>query len=400
MEFDTILLARLGEITLKGQNRRRFEQRLMKNIRYRLKQLGEYEVTQSQSRIWIDPTDDAAKEHLDEAVNVLTDVFGIVSASVVRRFESDLDLLNQQAIDYVLEFLKTKSVQTFKVESRRGDKRFPLNSQQISAAVGAAVLSKCPTLTVDVHEPDFVLYVEVREFMYLYVDILPGLRGLPVGMSGKGLLLLSGGIDSPVAGFMMASRGMELEALYFHTFPYTGDQAKQKVIELAEKLSIYTGRIRLHIVDFTETQLLINEHAPMDMITIVMRRMMYRVAEAFAHTRGLQALVTGESLGQVASQTLEGLTCTNEVVQMPVFRPLIGMDKDDTVNLARRIGTFETSILPYEDCCTVFVAKHPRTKPTLKQAQMAERNLEIDAQIKRCLDHIETLTIQLESQGD
>ncbi len=221
-----------------------------------------------------------------------------------------------------------------------------------------------------------------------------GVRGLPVGMSGKGLLLLSGGIDSPVAGYLMASRGMELEAVYFHTFPYTGEQAKQKVIELARHLSVYTGRIRLHIVDFTDAQLQINDHAPKDMLTITMRRVMFQVAEALAQDRGLNALITGESLGQVASQTVEGITCTNAVVSLPVFRPLIGLDKDDTVALARQIGTFETSILPYEDCCTVFVARHPKTKPTLQQAKAAESDLQMDALVKDCLQKIEHMTIQ------
>ncbi len=403
--YQSILLARLGEIALKGLNRRRFEQRLMKNIARRLRPLGAYSVNQSQSRIWVVPEDQAAAQHLEEALHVLTDIFGLVSASKVWRFPSDLTSLLNLAECYVREEVApatadSEKTVSFKVETRRGNKAFPLQSGEISAEVGAHVLERFPHLQVDVHRPDFTLYVEVRNEMYLYSAIVPGLRGLPVGMSGRGLLMLSGGIDSPVAGFMAASRGVELEAIYFHTFPYTSDRAKEKVVDLARILTKYTGRINLHIVDFTEAQLTINQNCPADMLTIVMRRIMIRVADRLAVTRHCGAIITGESLGQVASQTMEALACTNRVSNLPVFRPLIGIDKDDTVSLARRIGTFETSILPYEDCCTVFVAKHPKTRPTLDQAEAAEKHLQVDDLVSACLKKVETRLIKFTDAGD
>ena len=256
--------------------------------------------------------------------------------------------------------------------------------------LGAHLLQTFPDqLRVDVHQPDFVLYVEVREQLYIYNRIIQGHKGLPVGTGGKGVLLLSGGIDSPVAGYMMASRGMELEAVYFHAFPFTSDQAKEKVIELAKQLTAYAGRLRLHIVNFTDIQLTLRDHCPMDMLTIAMRRMMMRIAARIAEENGCLALIPGESLGQVASQTLEALCTTDVVSPIPVFRPLIGLDKDDITQMARRIGTYETSILPYEDCCTVFVAKHPKTKPSLADAEAVENGLDIDALVASALVDIE-----------
>lgn len=394
--YDEIILARLGEITLKGLNRRRFEQRLMKNMAHRLRKLGAFQINQSQSRIWVVPADASAAAGIEPAMEIATDVFGIVSASVVRRFDCDFEMLKHQAVDYVRDALHPVPGTRFKVETRRGNKQFAMSSQAISAEIGGVLLDAFPGLTVDVHRPDFILYVEVREQMYVYSNIRKGRRGLPVGMSGRGMLLLSGGIDSPVAGYMMASRGVELEAVYFHTFPYTGDRAKAKVVELARILTRYTGRLRLHIVDFTDTQLAINDHCPADMLTIVMRRVMLRVAEQLARQQHCQCLITGESMGQVASQTMESIAATDAVARLPVFRPLIGLDKDDTVDLARRIGTFETSILPYEDCCTVFVARHPKTRPTLAQAADAEAGLDMDALAAACLPKIESVVLKLD----
>lgn len=392
LQHDNLILVRMGEITLKGLNRGKFEQRLIKNIKNRLRNLGHFNIEQSQSRIWVEPNN--PDQNLDEVITRIVEVFGLVSASPVRRFQGDWDILQQQAAAYVGELLEDGRPRTFKVESKRGNKLFPLRSPQICEELGGLLLQTFPDqLTVDVHQPDFILYVEIRDAIYLYHTIVKAHKGLPVGMGGRGLLLLSGGIDSPVAGYMMASRGMEIEAIYFHTFPFTSDQAKEKVIELSRILTRFTGRIRLHVVDFTEIQLQIRDFCPADMMTIVMRRMMMRIASKLAEQRYCKALITGESLGQVASQTMDALCTTDGVVPQPVFRPLIGLDKDDTVQIARRIGTFETSILPFEDCCTVFVAKHPKTHPTLEETVKAEEPLDVDALTELGLAKIEVITL-------
>lgn len=392
MKYDVLILARLGEITLKGLNRRKFENRLMRTMRSRLKAFGEFTVFQSHSRIWIEALDLSAKENMDEALHVATTVFGLVSASPVRRYEAELTEDNLLAIakSYAQEARLQLEGKSFKVETKRGNKQFPWDSMEISREVGAVLLEEVEGLTVDVHNPDVVVYVDVRDRFSFYSEIVPGLKGLPVGSSGKAMVLLSGGIDSPVAAYMMAGRGIELEAIYFHTFPYTSDRAKEKVIDLARLVAQYSGPIKLHVVDFTDIQMELRAKCPDDMMTIVMRRMMYRIAEEFAAKRGCTALITGESLGQVASQTTEALACTDAVTTLPVFRPLIGVDKDETIQIARRIGTFETSILPYEDCCTVFVAKHPRTRPSLKHAEIAEEQLDVDALTADGLAKIET----------
>ncbi len=395
MKYDEIILARLGEITLKGLNRHSFEKRLMGTIRRRLKHIGNFNTFQSQSRIWIEPQDEGAACSIDEALHVATTVFGLVSASPVRRLMAEIskDNLLDGARDYARDMSDTLRTKSFKVEAKRGDKSFEWDSMDIAREVGAVMLDEVDDLRVDVHNPDITVWVEVRDHIYIYSEIIPGLKGLPVGSSGKAMLLLSGGIDSPVAAYMMAGRGVEIEAVYFHTFPYTSDRAKEKVIDLARIVSQYSGQIKLHIVDFTDIQMNLRANCPDDMMTIVMRRMMYRIAERLAVTRGCQAMITGESLGQVASQTTEALACTAAVTSMPVFRPLIGVDKDQTIELARKIGTFETSILPYEDCCTIFVAKHPKTRPTLKQAAMAEEKLDIEALTAEGVEKVETLKI-------
>ena len=385
------ILARLGEIALKGLNRGKFEQRLMANLKRRLNKIGDFKVKQSQSRIWIVPENEFAD--CDLALKTVTEVFGLVSASKVRAYPATLEALLPAAKDYMNDYLNGKGNLRFKVESKRGLKSFPMTSPEISAHLGGYLLDNFPQLSIDVHNPDFILYVDIRDELCLYTDIVPGVKGLPIGTSGKGLLLLSGGIDSPVAGYMMASRGMELEAIYFHTYPYTSDRAKQKVIDLAEILTDYCGRLKLHIVDFTDIQLAIRDNAPQDMMTIVMRRIMMRIAEQVAVKNQARCLITGESLGQVASQTLEALCTTDVVVNMPIFRPLIGTDKDDTVNISKRIGAFDTSILPYEDCCTVFVARHPRTRPSIKVAVAAEAKLDIDALVAEGVNKITTLEL-------
>lgn len=391
MEYKKIILARIGEIALKGLNRNKFEDKLINNLKRRLKKTGEFEITRSQSRIWIETADPSID--LEEAILLVVKVFGVVSASIVWRFDGDIGAIRFFAKKYVSEILEKKTIQTFKVETRRSEKRFPFDSPEICTEIGACILEEFPFLKVQVHQPDLVLQIEVREHLYIYSSKVMGYRGLPIGTAGKGLLLLSGGIDSPVAGFMMASRGLELEAVYFHSYPYTSDRAKEKVIDLAGLLTLYTGRLRLHIVDFTSIQEELRDKSPGDMITITMRRIMMRIAERIAKNVGALALITGESLGQVASQTLEAINCTDSVVSMPVFRPLIGTDKDDTVAIARQIGTFETSILPYEDCCTVFVSKHPKTHPSLELAKRCEKDLDIEELVSRGLGQIETVTL-------
>lgn len=401
LAFTRILLVRTGEITLKGMNRRKFEQQVMTNLRFRLRELGQFMVSSSQSRIWIEPVSSSgqpsfrADPELEQAViERVKSVFGVVSVSPVRRFSGDIQAIEAQALDFVGDLLKDQQPRTFKVETRRGDKQFPFDSPAISERIGGLLVTNFPDLlSVQVKQPDFILYIEVRDQIYLYSDIVKAGRGLPSGTGGTGLLLLSGGIDSPVAGYLMASRGMKLEAIYFHAYPFTSDQARQKVVDLAHILARYAGRIQLHVVNFTDIQIALRDHCPADMMTIVMRRMMMRIADRFAEKRGLKALITGESLGQVASQTLEALVTTDIMAQRPVFRPLIGLDKDATTAIARKIGTFETSILPYEDCCTVFVAKHPKTHPSLAAALAAEEALDLDALVEQGLSAIEHQTI-------
>jgi thiamine biosynthesis protein ThiI len=390
--YKEVVLARLGEIALKGMNRGKFEGQLMRNIKWRLRDLGKFEINQSQSRIWISNNDQDID--LSLVMDRVCKVFGLVSVSPVRKFKGDLTEIGRQSIAYIADLLSDGKARSFKVESKRGNKLFPYNSPQISNEIGGLLLNTFPDLlTVDVHNPDFTFYVEVRDYIYIYHTVIKAQKGLPVGMGGKGMLLLSGGIDSPVAGYMMSSRGMQIEAVYFHAFPFTSNQAKEKVVDLARLLTPFTGALRLHVVNFTEIQLQIRDHCPEDMITIVMRRMMMRIAEKLAEKHNCKALITGESLGQVASQTLEALCTTDSVVARPVFRPLIGMDKDDTVQIARRIGTFETSILPYEDCCTVFVAKHPKTHPSLLHASDAESSLDIDELVNCGLMDIEVIEL-------
>ena len=376
--YRELILVRIGEIALKGLNRGRFEKQLLKNLEYRLRHEGSFKISRADSRIWIEAGEDPQTLDTDAALTAVQDVFGYVSASPVRKFPLDLDLLDTNILKLAGEKFADGQKHSFKIEVKRVNKVFPLKTYDLAVRLGDLILDHFPDQAfVDVHEPEVTFYLEVREDFYLYTEIIPGRKGLPVGMGGRGMLMLSGGIDSPVAGYMMASRGMRLSAIYFHTFPYTSEEAKQKVVDLAKILTRYSGDIDLHIVDFTSTQLALNEACPEDMMTIVMRRMMIRIAQAIAKEEKIPALISGESMGQVASQTLEALACTDRVAEMPIFRPLIGMDKDSTIALARNIGSFETSILPYEDCCTVFVAKHPKTHPRLSDAERAEKHLDI-----------------------
>lgn len=387
--MNKVILVRYGEIVLKGLNRPVFEDKLISNIKKALNGIGDIKIIKSQSRIYIQPLD----EHFDHdaACEKLVKVFGIVSVSIVYKVNSDMQAIKNAASQIVEAMIKAKKLKTFKVETKRGDKKFPLQSPEISAEIGGHILSKYNNLKVDVHNPDFILFAEVRENAYLYSDIIPANGGLPVGTNGRAMLLLSGGIDSPAAGWMMAKRGVKIEAVHFHSYPYTSERAKEKVIELANILAEYCGRIKLHVVPFTEIQLEINEKCPHDCITIIMRRFMMRIAEQLAKNNNCTALITGENMGQVASQTMQSLYVTNASVSMPVFRPLIGMDKTEIIEIARKIGTFETSILPYEDCCTVFVAKHPKTKPVLQKIIEYEKKLDEDAMIKKAVETTELI---------
>lgn len=382
-----VILVRYGEIILKGLNRPVFEDKLINNIKKSLAGLGKTNIVRSQARIYIEPlTEDY---DFDAAIEKLVRVFGIVSVSPVLKIKSDLEEIKQRS----LEMIKQMRPLTFKVETKRGDKKFPLQSPEISAQLGEYILENIPGLKVDVHKPSLTLYVEVRESTYIYSAIIPSNGGLPVGTNGKALLLLSGGIDSPVAGWMMAKRGVEIEAVHFYSYPYTSERAKDKVIRLGRILASYCNSIKLHIVPFTEIQLEINDKCPQDQITIIMRRAMMVISELLAVKNGAQALITGESMGQVASQTIQSLAVTNAAVKMPVFRPLIGMDKNEVIEIARRIDTFETSILPYEDCCTVFVAKHPKTRPRLEEIERHEAALQLAGLIEKAVENTEVLQL-------
>jgi len=391
MMMEKVILVRYEEIFLKRSNRNVFENRLIKNIKQRLENLGNIRVTCSQSRIYIEIPDEDFD--LVEAVERLKKVFGIASLSIVHKVPTDYEIIKTSAVSMVADLLSRYNYKTFKVESKRADKSFPMNSPQISADLGAHILRNFPRLKVDVHNPDFVFYIEVRESTYLYSEIIPAAKGLPTGTGGRATLLLSGGIDSPVAGWMIAKRGVEVDAVYFHSPPYTSDRAREKVIRLSEILSEWTMGMRLYVVPFTEIQMAIHQKCPQEYLTIIMRRYMMKIAERIARNDGSLALITGEAIGQVASQTMESLLVTNSAVSLPVYRPLIGMDKNEVVNIARHIGTYETSILPYEDCCTLFVARHPATRPSLEKTLDYESVLDEEQLITKALEQVETIIV-------
>jgi thiamine biosynthesis protein ThiI len=378
-----MILIKLGEIVLKGLNRKNFEAVLLKTIRYRLAEVGQFDVRIAQSTIYILPKNEEAD--LEEAAERIGKIFGIVAYSRASMTEKTLESVQQAAADYLAEELE--GARTFKVETKRSDKKFPLKSPEISMEVGGYLLEKFPHLTVDVHNPDVIVHVEIRDFAaFVHGSPLPGVGGIPVGTGGKAAILISGGLDSPVAAWMMAKRGVELLAVHFASPPYTSPRAEEKVHRLLEQVSGYSGRMKLYTVHFTEIQEQIRDKCPEELFTIIMRRFMMRIAEGIARKEGCGALITGESLGQVASQTMQAIGCTDCVATMPVFRPLIGMDKTEIVEIARRIGTFETSIEPYEDCCTVFTPKHPRTRPDNKFVELAEQNMDVDALVERCVN--------------
>lgn len=363
--MEHVILVRYGEIALKGLNRNFFIDLLAKNIRNTLRSVESAKVKKIQGRIivFLDEVD------LELAMSRVQKVFGIVSISDAVIIPSDMKVIEENAIKRIRE---TEGLKTFKITAKRGDKTFPMKSPEISAHLGDVILNAVEGIKVDIHNPELNLWVEVREETYMYHEFIPCNGGLPVGCSGKGALLLSGGIDSPVAGYMMAKRGVEVIGVYFHSFPFTSDRAKQKVVDLAKIMSQYCGKIKLFVVPFTEVQTTIVELCPERQTTIIMRRYMMRIAETIAQNEGAKCLITGESLGQVASQTMEGLGATNAVAELPVFRPLIGFDKSEIVKIAQTIGTFDTSILPYEDCCTIFVPKHPETRPKVAEMKRSE----------------------------
>ncbi|MBN1623427.1 MAG: tRNA 4-thiouridine(8) synthase ThiI [Clostridia bacterium] len=388
--MERLLLIKYGEIMLKGLNRPVFEKQLERNIKRVLDGTFGYEIFKEHGRIFVAINGDASD--YERAADRISRVFGIVTVAFAYRTIPDSSEAIEAAIKVAAEENK-KGKTTFKVETRRPNKNFHYKSMEFNALVGEKILEAIEDLSVDVHNPDFTVYIEIRKNIYVYSRTLKAGGGIPVGSSGRGVVLLSGGIDSPVAAYMMAKRGLKLEAVYFHSHPYTTELAKEKVIDLAKILSIYCGGIRLHIVNFTEAQMTIYEKCPHEQLTIIMRRVMMRVAEEIALKNDAGALVTGESLAQVASQTLESLHVTNSAVNLPVFRPLVGMDKYEAIEIAKKIETYEISIRPYEDCCTIFVAKHPETKPRLERILESEKNIDFEGIVKKCLEDIEIILV-------
>ncbi|MCM1126216.1 MAG: tRNA 4-thiouridine(8) synthase ThiI [Lachnospiraceae bacterium] len=387
-------LIKYAEIGVKGKNKYLFEEALAQQIKYALKRCeGEFKVTRTEGRIYVHALSGFDYE---ETVDNLKTVFGVSGiCPVVYEDDRGFEELAKTVVSYVDEVYPDKHM-TFKVQARRARKNYPMNSMEINGALGEAVLTAYPEMKVDVHHPDVMLYVEIREKIYIYSIEIPGPGGMPVGSNGKAMLLLSGGIDSPVAGYMIAKRGVKIDAVYFHAPPYTSDRAKQKVLDLAKQVSRYAGPVYLHIINFTDIQLYIYEKCPHEELTIIMRRYMMKIAEMLAKENDCLGLITGESIGQVASQTVQSLAVTNEVCTLPVFRPLIGFDKMEIVEVSERIGTYETSILPYEDCCTIFVAKHPVTKPNLNVIKRHEQNLteKIDELVREAIDSDETVVVK------
>lgn len=390
MQKIDLILLKYGEIALKGLNKPLFERKLMANINRRLDKIGKFSVRRAQSTVYVEPLDNA---DMNEAVEALKQVFGIVNICPVVKCEKNMESIAETVVECVRD--NRCGEKTFKIEAKREDKNFPLNSPQICMELGGKVLEAFNDLTVDVHNPDMVVNVEIRQDAFVYTKKEKGAGGMPTGTNGKATILLSGGIDSPVAGYMIAKRGVELEAVHFHSHPYTSDRAKEKVIDLAKQMSKYCGKINLHVVPFTKIQLEIIEKCPENYLTVIMRRIMMRIAEKISVKQGSAALITGESIGQVASQTMESLVCTDNAVNQPVFRPLIGMDKEEIVTISKKIDTYETSILPYEDCCTIFVPKHPKTKPNLDEIIKAEEALvDIDEMIAEAMADEELIVIK------
>lgn len=388
-----IFLCKYGEIALKGANRATFESLLIREIKFRLGHVGKFQVIKSQSVLRVEPAEELTSEQFDTAYALLRKTFGIVAVSRVAQTEKDFDAIAKLAVEYLGE--KLEGARTFKVETKRADKRFPMTSDAVSRELGGRVLSRFNHLKVDVHNPQVLVKCEIRDdAAYIGSGQEQGAGGMPVGSNGRGLLLLSGGIDSPVAGWMMAKRGVKIEAVYYEAFPYTSIEAREKVIELARIVAGWAGSVRLHIVSLTEIEEEIAKSCNEDYFTLLLRRFMMTISERIAIASNCNALVTGESMGQVASQTIQALHVTNSAVNIPVFRPCIGLDKEEIVTYARRIGSFETSILPYEDCCTVFTPRHPKTKPELDKVIAEEQKLDFAALCEKALATEEIITVR------
>ena len=389
--MNEIFLMKLGEVVLKGANKRQFENKLRQNVRRRMKPYGEFDVYIMQSTVYVQPMNEEAD--LEGAWEACRSIFGVVSLCRCRPCEKNLDAIFDAIEEYLGDDLEC--AESFKVESKRSDKRFPLTSIGISQEIGGRLAESHPNCRVDVHNPEYTVYVEVRDLAaYVHGPAEPGAGGLPTGVGGRAMCLLSGGIDSPVAAYMMAKRGVEIESVHFFSYPYTSQLAKDKVIELARLVTRYSGRMTLNIVSFTKIQEAIRDNCPEEFFTLIMRRFMMEISQRIGKDHGCGALVTGENLGQVASQTMEAMAVTGAVVDIPIFMPLVGMDKEEIVTIARKIGTMETSVLPYEDCCTVFTPKHPKTKPTLGQLLNAERTLDREALIQDALASVEKITVK------
>ena len=389
--MNEMFLMKLGEVVLKGANKRQFENRLRHNVRRRMEPFGNFDVYILQSTVYIQPMDDQAD--LDGAWEACHSIFGVVSLCRCRPCEKNVDAIYDAVEAYLGDDLDM--AESFKVESKRSDKAFPLTSIALSQEIGGRLAEAHPNCLVDVHYPAYTVYVEVRDLAaYVHGPAEPGAGGLPTGVGGRGMCLLSGGIDSPVAAYMMARRGMEIECVHFFSYPYTSQLAKDKVLELARLVTKYCGRMTVNVVPFTEIQEAIRDNCPEEYFTLIMRRFMMEISQRIGRNDGCGALITGENLGQVASQTMEAMAVTGAVVDMPIFMPLVGMDKEQIVTIARHIGTMDTSILPYEDCCTVFTPKHPKTKPTLGQVEHAERKLDREALILRAIEGVEKVTVR------
>ena len=393
--MNEIFLLKLGEIVLKGANKRQFEDKLRQNVRRRMRPYGNFDVYLMQSTIYVEPMDEMCD--VDGAWEACNSIFGLVSLCRCRACEKDLDSIFNTIEDYLGDELDC--AESFKVESKRSDKRFPLTSIGISQAIGGRLAEAHPSCRVDVHNPAYTVYVEVRDLAaYVHGPAVPGAGGLPTGVGGRAMCLLSGGIDSPVAAYMMAKRGVEIECVHFFSYPYTSELAKNKVLELARLVTRYCGRMTVNVVSFTQIQEAIRDNCPEEFFTLIMRRFMMEISQRIGQEHGCEALITGENLGQVASQTMQAMAVTGAVVDVPIFMPLVGMDKEEIVTIARKIGTMQTAILPYEDCCTVFTPKHPKTKPTLNQLIHAEKNLDREALILQAIEKTEKITVKYDDE--
>ena len=390
-----IFLLKLGEIVLKGANKRQFEDKLRQNIRRRMRSYGNFDVYLMQSTVYVEPLDDEAD--VDGAWEACGTIFGLVSLCRCRACDKDLDSIYETIEEYLGDELDC--AESFKVESKRSDKRFPLTSIGISQAIGGRLAEAHPSCRVDVHNPAYTVFVEVRDLAaYVHGPAVPGAGGLPTGVGGRAMCLLSGGIDSPVAAYMMAKRGVEIECVHFFSYPYTSELAKNKVLELARLVTRYCGRMTVNVVSFTQIQEAIRDNCPEEFFTLIMRRFMMEISQRIGLEHGCGALITGENLGQVASQTMQAMAVTGAVVDVPIFMPLVGMDKEEIVTIARKIGTMQTAILPYEDCCTVFTPKHPKTKPTLNQLIHAEKALDREALIQQAIENTEKITVKYDDE--